>query len=188
MKIAAVFVDVFTFHSSFLRLAPQKGVLNLCSLLLNTDAQKAFQKWKIHWKHVFGGALWRLHLSRLVLKLLHVPHTREENKMKPPLFVCACVTVGVRERSMLSRRLLLNRAEEGLLKWINPPLKRRGANKRLDVAAACWPAASQCCLNCCSDGWIQISLELLLPRQHRRLQMWLHLCGTKQTHLSGSGY
>lgn len=58
-----------------------------------------------------------------------------------------------RNSSMLSRRLLINSAEEGLLKWISAPLKRRGTNKRLDV-----PAISQHWFNCCSDGWIQISL------------------------------
>lgn len=46
MKIAVNFVDAFTFHSSFLMLAPQTWVLNLRSLLLNTVAQKALQKKK----------------------------------------------------------------------------------------------------------------------------------------------
>lgn len=46
MKIVVVFVEAFTFHLTFLRLDPQKGILNLRSLFFfyRDAAEKALQK------------------------------------------------------------------------------------------------------------------------------------------------
>lgn len=137
MKIAVVFVDAFTFHLSFLRLAPQKGVLNLRSLLLTTAAQKALQKWKIHWKCVFVGALWRLYLSRLILKRLHAPHTRRQGEQDETSRVCVCcwllVLVGVKEQFHVVQETTYKQCRRGIVKMD----QRTAETKRHKQAPRC---------------------------------------------------